>query len=331
MLKSLTSHKRGFTLIELLVVIAIIAILIALLLPAVQQAREAARRSTCKNNLKQLALGLHNYHDTFRVFPYGYNGYGTTSPGGGRRFGSWTTMIFPYVDQAPAYNRIEAWFGVSASEYVAIEADLADVYATPMPVYYCPSELTNQVISHSWPWQTEVICPSNAASISSYVGCSGPNTSGACASFSYPTNGLTGTTGLPLCQFIGYHFRGDESPFSLTNGLFAHNKSRFSMRSVKDGTSNTLALGETTFRRRGVGSITNCLMGGWNLASTASLINWPGRTHSWGSGQGFASHHEGGAQFAMVDGSVRFISENVNMVAFGALGTIAGDEVTAEF
>ena len=89
--------KRGFTLIELLVVIAIIAVLIALLLPAVQQAREAARRSQCKNNMKQVGLAFHNYHDTMRVFPYGVAW--NDAP-------NWRVMLMPYLDQAPLYNSL---------------------------------------------------------------------------------------------------------------------------------------------------------------------------------------------------------------------------------
>jgi prepilin-type N-terminal cleavage/methylation domain-containing protein len=98
------SKRSGFTLIELLVVIAIIAVLIALLLPAVQQAREAARRSQCKNNLKQIGLALHNYHDMANSFPIGVNSsfIGT----GGQRWGvSFWTLLLPYLDQAPVYNQ----------------------------------------------------------------------------------------------------------------------------------------------------------------------------------------------------------------------------------
>ncbi|MFG0295400.1 MAG: DUF1559 domain-containing protein, partial [Maioricimonas sp. JB045] len=105
-----TSRRRGFTLIELLVVIAIIAILVALLLPAVQQAREAARRSQCKNNLKQIGLALHNYHDTHGSFPPGYIAryVSATDPASaetGPGF-AWGTMILPFLDQSPTYNQL---------------------------------------------------------------------------------------------------------------------------------------------------------------------------------------------------------------------------------
>ncbi|MEQ9070724.1 MAG: DUF1559 domain-containing protein, partial [Gimesia chilikensis] len=101
-MKVQTHRPRGFTLIELLVVIAIIAILIALLLPAVQQAREAARRTSCKNNLKQLGLGLHNYHDTHGCYPPGYI-YRPGASGNQLGFG-WVAMILPMIDQANLYN-----------------------------------------------------------------------------------------------------------------------------------------------------------------------------------------------------------------------------------
>src|ERR1700709_905701 len=97
-------RRPGFTLIELLVVIAIIAILIALLLPAVQQAREAARRTQCKNNLKQIALGLHNYESTFSKLPLGVLGTSGTSSNK-NQLTTWQTLILPYVDQAPLYGQ----------------------------------------------------------------------------------------------------------------------------------------------------------------------------------------------------------------------------------
>ena len=120
-------RRSGFTLIELLVVIAIIAILIALLLPAVQQAREAARRSQCKNNLKQIAIGLHNYHDLHGVLPFGWD----------QRGASWSAMVLPMIDRANIYNTLifqesgdGNWDSGSANTKAA---------ATHIPVLFCPS------------------------------------------------------------------------------------------------------------------------------------------------------------------------------------------------
>src|SRR5438270_6004969 len=98
-------RRRGFTLIELLVVIAIIAVLVALLLPAVQQAREAARRSQCKNNLKQIGLALHNYHDIFNLFPSASGGTDQGAKNNGDRL-SGIVMLLPHLDQAPLWNQI---------------------------------------------------------------------------------------------------------------------------------------------------------------------------------------------------------------------------------
>jgi len=119
------THGRGFTLIELLVVIAIIAILIALLLPAVQQAREAARRSECRNKLKQLGIALHNYHDTHGRFPPG----AITVPSGW----AWSTFVLPFLDQAPLYNQLAPNGGTipAATDGTAI--------MTPLPIFLCPS------------------------------------------------------------------------------------------------------------------------------------------------------------------------------------------------
>src|SRR6186713_2532511 len=135
--------RRAFTLIELLVVIAIIAILIALLLPAVQQAREAARRTQCKNNLKQISLALHNYHDVFNTFPPGqvYCQAGPTVCNANRptwSFGwTWTTFLLPYIDQAPLFNK----FDTSRNLYDPVNVDLIK---TSNPAYQCPSDASRR-------------------------------------------------------------------------------------------------------------------------------------------------------------------------------------------
>ncbi len=124
-----TLKKRGFTLIELLVVIAIIAILIALLLPAVQQAREAARRTECKNKLKQIGLALHNYHDVFGVFP-------PSSFSNGARL-SWHVSILPQIDQAPLYNQID--FSQLNYSHASFKTLFTPVTVT---AWHCPSATT---------------------------------------------------------------------------------------------------------------------------------------------------------------------------------------------
>src|SRR6056297_4055498 len=124
--------KRGFTLIELLVVIAIIAVLVALLLPAVQQAREAARRSSCKNNLKQLGLALHNYHDTHGMFPINWGtGYdGTTNPTSSIQF-SWMTYILPYIEESALYDTINFNEALDDPNNNAAASTVIDTYLCP--------------------------------------------------------------------------------------------------------------------------------------------------------------------------------------------------------
>ena len=123
--------RKGFTLIELLVVIAIIAILIALLLPAVQNAREAARRSQCRNNLKQIGLALHNYEGTHRVFPMGLLGSSST-PSATNQLHTWMTLQLSYLDQAPLQKKYN--FNVAYNH-----ANNAAVVVTTLPAYLCPS------------------------------------------------------------------------------------------------------------------------------------------------------------------------------------------------
>ncbi|MCA9046851.1 MAG: DUF1559 domain-containing protein, partial [Planctomycetaceae bacterium] len=200
-----SSRHRGFTLIELLVVIAIIAVLIALLLPAVQQAREAARRSQCKNNLKQIGLALHNYHDTFTVFPPGYitrniNNTAMATMESGPGF-AWGTMILPYIDQAPLYNHFD--FNEDATDHHNAEHG-----SEFLPVFACPSDpQPNKFTVTDGGGTTYELGSAN------YVGI-----------FGYGS--VTMNAGQP---------QGD--------GLFYRN-SRKGMRDVTDGTSNTIMVGE---------------------------------------------------------------------------------------
>ena len=346
--------RTGFTLVELLVVIAIIGVLVALLLPAVQAAREAARRSSCGNNLKQLSLALHNFHDVNLSFPPGGLDDDTNSLG-------WGACILPYIEQKPLYDRIDAVFAPAT----------AAVAGNPKPTMLLKTLITHPNID-SWaagptqagqPWdnrnaahQTTIgtfiptfFCPSSALprfdddadATASYVGC-------------------MGTVAQPYSAW-----GGGNNPNAVThqNGilLFAHNNSRTvanDMAAVLDGTSNTILLGEAGKSQDVTPQVTNhpcfpiwaggnvdggnngrfigsCLRitGEGGVLNSATLptvapMNMklpippptPSNTSGHISNMCFSSYHPGGAQFALADASVRFIPETVNPTVYMAMG-----------
>ena len=320
------SRQRGFTLIELLVVIAIIAILIALLLPAVQQAREAARRTQCKNNLKQMALAVHNYHDTYLVFPYGASvGYDTRyvgQAGWTPRMGfNFRVFILPYMDQAPLYNQLMT---VSPTNLAAVSA--LPQQQQVIPAYICPSE-TAEIVNGNFTGDADCVSSTTAA-LASYRGSAGPASMHASLG---PGCGLctdgTNPSVYCLCTNLGLNHvacMGDGP------GMFHYRADKISMRQVSDGTSNTLLLGEGTFLKNGNGSNYAQWMGTWCLASTVNGINRP-NAGAYYNGTGFRSYHVGGAQFALTDGSVRFITENINLFLLSYLGTKGGNDTVGEF
>ncbi|RCS54478.1 DUF1559 domain-containing protein [Bremerella cremea] len=199
--------KQGFTLVELLVVIAIIGVLIALLLPAVQQAREAARRMSCSNHVKQLGLALHNYHDTFGALPYG---------GRGQFNQSWFVSILPQIEQSAIYNQFK--FDVTMSGYPGgVNGTLLN-QLTPDYVW-CPSSSAERVNR-----RTDV---ANRFSTASYIGIAGASTSATVAS---------DPTGQGRCV-------AGSQGYACANGMMIPNKvSRF--RDSIDGLTNTLIIGE---------------------------------------------------------------------------------------
>ncbi len=291
-------RRRGFTLIELLVVIAIIAILISLLLPAVQQAREAARRSNCKNNLRQLGLALHNYHDSHSAFPSGWIGVtsGAHDIEGGSGFG-WGSMILPAIEQGNLHGSLDFQVAVT-------HANNATEIGTVIATFQCPSDPKPDT------WDND---DGDTFATASYAG-------------------VFGTHPLHDCEAGGSNPPLRTTGQCVSNGLFGHNTAT-RLRDVTDGTSNTLAIGERRFDHDPAAE----LQGTWSGAAPgveeapAAILGIADHPPNTGAHvEDFASAHTGGAQFCFADGHVRFISENINEQVMIALGTIQGGEVVNE-
>lgn len=314
---SVRSH-RGFTLIELLVVIAIIAVLIALLLPAVQQAREAARRSQCKNNLKQIGLALHNYHGTYQMFPAAFI-YSASVIGNADSMYGWGTSILPYIDQAPLYTAINPGGRTLRQVASSTDADAA-LLKTPLSGFRCPSDVAAPTNNLSF-WGSSGWSPQMNATI----GVSTSNFNGVGTS-NYVA--MVGPGGFGSAQGT---LNGSVRTFNDLKGIFFANSFR-RIRDITDGTSNTIAITE---RDGGRISQTNAqnLAGVWVgpgqvstlrqvyqvLAIGSSYINDGAATVEASPVQGAGSFHVGGAHFLIADGSVRFISENVSSDTYSAL------------
>jgi prepilin-type N-terminal cleavage/methylation domain-containing protein len=338
-------RRLAFTLIELLVVIAIIAILIALLLPAVQQAREAARRTQCKNNMKQLGLAMHNYLDTFGTFPHSYDGTLEifALPGGARTDPSvgsisWICAALPYLDQSPLYNRLDQLGAFSAG------------WATyPSGGGYGNAQVKTLALTVIPP----LLCPSNPQSKTN-----DGNPGSLCyfTSGGYADGGGGGATGYAggRCDYVGnmgfqrtgWHDAQGTAPVPIANhgapwtspewvttydtdwdnnpykGVFWHRGSA-RIASITDGTSNTIAAFEDHHWRqnklapsrfaRNVAWISPVSV----LNNMSKKINSANYDNGYGDndnrGSGMSSTHSGGAHAVMADGAVKFISENIDI------------------
>jgi prepilin-type N-terminal cleavage/methylation domain-containing protein len=345
----MSRSRRGFTLIELLVVIAIIAILIALLLPAVQQAREAARRTQCRNHMKQIGLALHNYTSSHNVLPFGkgpsYAPIDPTIP----VYARWSqhALILPYLDQAPLYNTINfnrppdtpGMGGVIA--FMPAYSNPGGINATPsrtvVPGFLCPSDL-----SPSDPWQAQ----------NNYVGNQG---GWLCDRSDQP--------GAPT----------DVSPSEVQTGIF-YFLSRVKPADITDGMSNTAFFSE---KIRGQGApnpktdmfvmpAQTSLAATYNTCQAINPTTATPLTSKWGyswvmgencctqynhvatpnsktcGGTGFTgtmtnmamqvsanSLHVGGVHVMMGDGAVKFVSDNIDLGVWRAVGSRAGDEIAS--
>ncbi len=322
-------RRVGFTLIELLVVIAIIAVLIALLLPAVQQARESARRTQCKNNMKQLGLAIHNYHDTYLTFPFCY--FDTTGAPVGPAYGSplqgrqtsWMIGVLPYVDRAALFSQIDFRWGISTDPRGTANPSNSSIATTAVNAFICPSDTSPRLV-------TGRSDGGGTRAGTSYKACAGSNWAwGTWQSGTTGTYAQTrwGASNNGLDRGNGIMFRGWSYPYTT------------SMKDVSDGTTNSFMLGEC------VASYSNWSWWWLNNATTATCsipMNAPPQCAAavglsidgglkacagdWPNNYAFQSQHTGGAHFSMTDGSIKFVSQNVDYDLYRNLSTIQGGE-----
>ena len=343
---SLRLGKRpAFTLIELLVVIAIIAILIALLLPAVQQAREAARRSTCKNNLKQYGLAWHNYHDANGMFP----------PGGSSAWGqpeiSFHARILPYMDQAPLYNQLNMRGRTLPQQRLPETDPNAPQFETMVvPYMRCPSDGTSNGFHSSWvavrhSWNGERWGTDDAPALANYTGSLGsqrtPSESGACNDFLSFADPIRGTAD-----------HGNSNAKATISGAGSRLGVKLTAGDFIDGTSNTILIGEMlpdchdhdagVWHYNGmnnfhgstvvpINNFTTCTTIRDRVTNPACVRPASDPNHNWNYSWGFKSLHAGGAHFLMGDGTVKFINENINHTTYQRLGGRAENKPVGEF
>jgi len=326
-------RRRGFTLIELLVVIAIIAVLVAMLLPAVQQAREAARRMTCKNHLKQIALGLHNFHDTYGKLPPGYLGPDPSNPTidhktGNYQFFSMFVYLLPYIEQSAIYNQFPTAF---------LDVKRLPVGNEVLTWFEFDDALLPAGTTNPWflsQYKIPVLrCPSEAKNPSHLITRSHVRVESLTATEIVGSNRKTdqNVNDIGITNYIGVYGR----PYvdgAIGVGMLG-NRTTTQFSSVTDGLSNTLMVGETH--------------GGWGSEGAhVQSIPWIsahcyGTKESWprnnkvqtdnNSSYSFSSFHSGIVNFALGDGSVRSLSDSVDYTTYKYLCGKGDGNVIGEF
>ena len=316
-------RRTGFTLVELLVVIAIIGVLVALLLPAVQAAREAARRTDCNNKLKQLALAVHNHHDTMNSLPRSINPNSFGYDQNGRSWG-WITKVLPFLEQQALYDATTSGTSAPATFALALLPNGTPACASVLKALQCPSDntwgsglSTNRANHGASPSAGGV----TGIGLTCYKGVCGSNW----AWGSYPNTGPTGNNN-GLDAGNGMFFRSDGGVNLVTQSQ--------TFASVIDGLSNTFMVGEDL-----PGLNTHC---GWPVSNystgtcaiplnNALRVGQPGYNNpgDWPNVYSFRSRHPGGAQFAKGDGSVQFVSQTIDINLYRALSTKDGQEAVS--
>lgn len=319
--------RRGFTLIELLVVIAIIAVLVAILLPAVQQAREAARASQCRNNLKQLGIALHSYHETHSVLPAAHLWRCATTAAPKHINGTGHQMLLPYLDQGALYDKFnfsESMTTWNSNGSGAVSTAASDPMTNGngplvkilLPILLCPSDGGN-------PYHLDVAGHYGISSTNSGTG-------GAKTNYDFVTNVASFRT---TCEAW-------PSSASTTRRMFGDN-SACRISDIKDGASNTVAMCETTLD---IGDGRSPAWGyrGWYMTGidlAAYPINYfahysTGAKYNQGklAQAGFSgSLHQGGINILLGDGGVRFLNENLDTITRQRMAYIADGLIVGEF
>lgn len=298
-------RRPAFTLVELLVVIAIIGILVALLLPAVQEAREASRRSTCLNHLKQIGLAIHNYHDTLKVFPPGAISDNETG---------WQVHILPFHEQEALYNQ----FTFKKGAYTAApQNERIGVSLNKVNTYLCPSSPITKMIDKSpHHWVTGEVLSGNRIPFTTHY------------------YGVLGAKGKNPATGLNYDitFSGCAHGSQAATGVFGKN-SRYTMHDVLDGTSNTFLVGEISWFNGRLGTRYRSWMRGadgggdcW-IASCRNVLNG---INTPGIGTfndiSFGSTHRNGTHFLYCDGAVQFVRENIDLTIYRSTATRNGGE-----
>ncbi|MBJ7495411.1 MAG: DUF1559 domain-containing protein [Gemmataceae bacterium] len=298
---SKNERPGGFTLIELLVVIAIIAILIGLLLPAVQKVREAAARAQCANNFKQMGLAAHNHHDVYNRLPSGGMGWTDAVPvftavgspvgGVGQKAGPFY-QILPFIEQAAV------WKGAGGTTVAECQIN---VIKAVIKIYFCPSRRSPVALppTGSWygPGGTYEHGPIDYASSNNNTGAN------------------DGTNGAMVYGYVGMN-----------------------LGHIKDGTTNTLMFGEKRMDTTNMGSYQSDDNEGYACAwdhdvarTTNAVPQADGKLGTNAGGNIFGSSHSGGANYVMVDGSVRFINYSITLASFQALGTVGYGDINNDY
>lgn len=308
------SVRRGLTLVELLVVITIVALLVALLLPAIQGVREAARRTQCGNNLKQLGLAILAHESSLGTLPCG-------GPKTGHQL-SWHATILPWIEQRSLYDRID-WQTTGGFH---VNKGLSRDHA--VAAFFCPS---NSADTWRGIWGSSIV-DGVFGYTQHYNGVAGPMGTNATSGSAYPN--ITSPAFDSVCS-ASSSAPGERGGFALGGVLYVD--SRVTSAAIRDGASNTLAVGE---RPRGETS--------W-LAGVSNMLEWPCDAAGFknvvypinhvvpagalpaegGNARPFGSRHPGGAQFVLCDGAVRFLDDSTELQLLQALASRAGRESAA--